>query len=94
LIFGLLGLLRNNIMKLTKSQKEYRKEMLGWLHDEGGYIEVNARGDTFVIAPKGNTAKVSCAILNPVDEYKRKYGEYLALDRFYSGSSMLLPYLA
>jgi peroxiredoxin len=78
-------------MKLTNREKELRKQYKTWLENSGGYIEVRQR-HTFVIVPRGNTAHMSCAILNPADKYKRKYGEYLALRRmFYDRQYVLVP---
>lgn len=76
-------------MKLTKYQKVDRKSLKNAFKTDGGYFEVR-EGHTFAIIPKGNTALVSCAILNPADKYHRKYGELIALERMYEEDDCIL----
>lgn len=77
-------------MKLTKDQKAARKEMIADLNEVGGMLFTD--GDTTVAIMQhtkadgtaGDFVTYGASYCNPCDEYKRKYGEFLALTRFFN----------
>ena len=85
-------------MKLTKEQKAERKAMLDDFDMQSGLVFSNAdAGFTIAAAPaaRGDDCrfvKVAIAQCDFIDdEFKRKVGEYLALERFYAGETFSIP---
>jgi adenine specific DNA methylase Mod len=80
-------------MKLNQEQKVFRKRVKRIAEERGAIFQVNEYGDTFLFIPQGTrTAILSVALLNPADTYNRKYGEFVALEKWYSGDSILVPF--
>ena len=77
-------------MKLTKLQKDTRKDMLSELFKDGGKVFTNSfSGLTIIVKPACNMPNpkffhVSTSQCDFVDDgFKRKQGEYLALFKMY-----------
>ena len=79
-------------MKLTKDQKAERKELIAALNEAGGMLFTSG-GVTVAVSchlktdnTPGDFVTYGASYCNPCDKFKRKYGEYLALLRFFEAS--------
>lgn len=88
------------MMKLDKFQREMRKEMRDNLKVMGGEIfSFPEDGLTVVVAPAvagtlaefAHIAVAQCDFKD--DEFKRKVGEFVALERWEGGQVLAVPYL-
>ena len=88
------------MMKLDKFQREMRKEMRDTLENMGGEVfSFPEDGLTVVVAPAvGGTlaefahiAVARCDFKD--DEFKRKVGEFVALERWKGGQVLAVPYV-
>lgn len=83
--------------KLSRYEKEDRKMLKRDLKmGKGILFSDKNRGITIAILPsiaqdKAQYAHVAVALLGDGDCWNRKYGEFVALDRLYSGSSISIP---
>ena len=84
--------------KMTRDMKAERKDMLADFEAMGGVVCSNADlGVTIAVAPSVpsdnpdfmRVAVAQCDFND--DEFKRKYGEWLALSRWYDGTSLSIP---
>ena len=79
-------------MKLTKDQKRQLKADKQWLKSVEGYFLTNVNtGATALVVPafKGsNMYHLSIANLHPNDEYSKKYGRMVVMDRFTTQDSI------
>jgi len=87
------------MMKLTKEQRTQRKMMLADLESQGGEVfAFKDEGLTVVVVPAvdeavSRFARVSVAQCDFVDDtFKRKVGEFIALDRLELGETFSVPY--
>lgn len=85
-------------MKLTPMQKDERKAMRDEFSMLGGELYSDAdAGFTIAAAPASQgddcrfikVAISQCDFID--DEFKRKVGEYIALDRFFNGMTISVP---
>ena len=70
--------------KLNRVQKQFRREMLSYLKENGGYIRQNiSNGRTVVVSPVFSGSRmviVSVSNMSPDEQkFRRKVGEYYAL---------------
>lgn len=77
--------------KLTQEQEFARKEMLLDL-PAGSVMARTEGGHTILVVPRGNTVQVSTSICSEDEnKWRRKVGEYHALNRWYNGESIPMP---
>lgn len=88
------------MMKLDKFQREMRKEMRDNLEAMGGEVfSFPEDGLTVVVAPAvggilsefAHIAVAQCDFKD--DEFKRKVGEFVALERWKGGQVLAVPYV-
>ena len=88
------------MMKLDKFQREMRKEMLDNLKAKGGEVfSFPEDGLTVVVAPAvggtlaefAHVAVAQCDLKD--DEFKRKVGEFVALERWEGGQVLAVPFV-
>ena len=84
--------------KMTRDMKAERKDMLADFEAMGGVVYSNAEfGVTLAVAPAVpcdapdfmRVAVAQCDFKD--DTFKRKYGEWVALTRWYEGVTMSIP---
>ncbi len=84
--------------KLTKEEKRLLKDMKADLKRNKGYIDYSRKsGITMVICPDScymgkysDFDYVSIAYTHPRDKFRKKVGQYVALDRFFNGECIRL----
>ena len=77
--------------KLTREQKNERKEMLSMFEFAWGYFHI-AYGVTLAIMPVNKMAQVSVSIMSEDGQkFRRKVGEYHALNRMNCGEYITIP---
>lgn len=88
------------MMKLDKIQREIRKDLRDSLEAQGGEVFSFAEeGLTVVVVPAvdyddadfAHVAVAQCDFKD--DEFKRKVGEYIALNRWDDGLTFAVPYV-
>ena len=84
--------------KMTRDMKAERKDMLADFEAMGGVVYSNAEfGVTLAVAPavpcdNPDFMRVAVAQCDFKDDtFKRKYGEWLALTRWYDASTLSIP---
>jgi len=72
-------------MKLNKMQKQQRKEMKAELAKKNGFIGYFGRVTIAIEPTCRGKANISWALCSENEEFKRKFGEFVALDRLAFG---------
>lgn len=72
-------------MKLTTDQKHFRKVIKASVEKHGGFIGSFGRVTIAIEPTCRDKANISWAICSRGEEFKRKYGEYVALNRLAFG---------